>query len=53
MSAYLRYIPDSPLGRKFPGIRYPARTNFPDRETAEIARQAMHNTEQLEIVEEE
>lgn len=49
---YLRYIPTSDLGRRFPHERWPRHHNIP-RETAEKLRQAMASTEQIEIVEED
>lgn len=50
MNAFLRYRPGTPLGDRFPTIRYPSKGCWP-RETAELVRSQMAGCAQIEIVE--
>jgi hypothetical protein len=50
MTFVLRYIPDSPYGKRFPTTRLPWRRTIPTLEAAEELRQACASTDQLEIV---
>ena len=51
----LRYIPNTPDGRRFGSIRYPTAWHppYPTRERAETVRQAMPDPSKFEIVEED
>lgn len=49
---YLRYRPDSHLGKAFPTTRYPANGSWP-RAFAERVRSLMAGAPQIEIIEED
>lgn len=52
MTFYIRYRPETDLGRRFPTIKYPWRGGgFPTRERAEETLQACANAASMEIVE--